>query len=202
MSKLCTETAGSRDDVSHQRIPQRLFLQNKKPSMAAHFLKKLGRTTAKLSRVGGETASNLVRQALLSTRTSNVNPTELVGRFDVHKRRMMMPFGKIRQRLDFLVVFAILYMSLVVPFRLAFDLPHGTVEYVIDRIIDIIFIVDLVANFNTVLETEYEDMYDSNRKRIALRYIRTWFIIDFVSSVPFDLFFRGNPESFRASKLV
>lgn len=52
-------------------------------------------------------------------------------------------------------------------------------------VIDTIFIVDVLVNFNTTFEMGYDVIYD--RKMIAQHYLRTRFTIDIVSAIPIDL---------------
>lgn len=53
-------------------------------------------------------------------------------------------------------------------------------------VIDVSFVIDLVSMFFTPIQTEFGILtYD--KKLIAISYLKFWFWIDFVSTVPFDL---------------
>lgn len=59
--------------------------------------------------------------------------------------------------------------------------------------IDTFFLVDIFVNFNTAFyEQEYELV--TSRKEIALNYLKSWFLLDFVSIIPTELFM-GSPPS-------
>jgi len=59
--------------------------------------------------------------------------------------------------------------------------------------IDIFFAIDILINFNSAIVNEKFELIES-RKEIAKIYIGSWFIIDLLSIVPFDLIVMGNGE--------
>lgn len=56
----------------------------------------------------------------------------------------------------------------------------------VDWIIDIIFIMDLFINFITAYEKR-DGLQETRIKKIAINYIRGWFIIDFLACIPVQL---------------
>ena len=55
-------------------------------------------------------------------------------------------------------------------------------------IVDAFFVMDIFVNFNTaVVVNELELITD--RKKIAIHYIKSWFLIDLLSVIPFDIIF-------------
>jgi len=52
--------------------------------------------------------------------------------------------------------------------------------------IDIFFFIDIVVNFNSAYIDESYEVID-DRKKIAHSYLVSWFLIDFLSIVPFEL---------------
>ena len=56
----------------------------------------------------------------------------------------------------------------------------------VDSIIDIIFIMDLFINFITAYEKR-DGLQETRIKKIAINYIRGWFIIDFLACIPVQL---------------
>ena len=72
------------------------------------------------------------------------------------------------------------------PFLMAFeDIEQNSPWFFTELVIDFLFMLDILVNFNSAY-------YDTNgnlvkdRKTIVISYIRTWFLIDFVASFPFD----------------
>lgn len=90
-----------------------------------------------------------------------------------------------RMSWDMLLMVLLFYISVSVPFSLG--LSSSEVLDVTDRIADMFFCCDVVLNFRTSY-ANYDETVVFDTKKIALKYLRTWFILDFVSSVPFDLF--------------
>ena len=52
--------------------------------------------------------------------------------------------------------------------------------------IDCFFFIDILVNFNSAYIDESYEVID-DRKKIAKSYIVSWFLIDFLSIVPFEL---------------
>ena len=55
--------------------------------------------------------------------------------------------------------------------------------------IDIFFAIDILMNFITAFENQYEEIID-DRFSIFNNYLTGWFIVDFVSVFPLDLIFQ------------
>ena len=55
-----------------------------------------------------------------------------------------------------------------------------------DLVIDFLFIFDISLNFFTAIEDDNGELI-TNHKTIILAYIKSWFLIDILSSVPISL---------------
>ena len=62
---------------------------------------------------------------------------------------------------------------------------------VIDLLVDVMFIIDILINFRTTYVNSNDEVI-SHPGRIAVHYLRGWFIIDVVAAIPFDLLFLGS----------
>ena len=56
-----------------------------------------------------------------------------------------------------------------------------------DTIVDILFICDLIINFISAYEKR-DGTSETRPKYIAMKYFKSWFIVDFISCIPVDLF--------------
>ncbi|CAG2119354.1 unnamed protein product, partial [Medioppia subpectinata] len=67
---------------------------------------------------------------------------------------------------------------------------------VVDLLVDVMFIVDILINFRTTYVNKNDEVV-SHPGKIALNYLRGWFLIDVVAAIPFDLLLFGsqNDES-------
>jgi hypothetical protein len=91
--------------------------------------------------------------------------------------------GKLRW--DLLLGFWIIYSTIMVPLRIGFSLEAEGVSSVIDLIGDIFFFLDIVVNFLTgYVDAEGYTIWDF--KIIGQKYLRGWFMVDFLSTFPFD----------------
>lgn len=82
----------------------------------------------------------------------------------------------------------ILFSVLVVPLRIGFalqDPPNMSFAYILDWIVDVMFGIDIIANFRTAYFDNHGVLV-TDLGRIRRNYMRGFFIIDFVSTVPFD----------------
>lgn len=57
---------------------------------------------------------------------------------------------------------------------------------VVDLCVDLFFFCDIVVNFRTTYIGK-NDALVTDPKKIALRYLRTYFIVDLVAAIPWDL---------------
>lgn len=94
------------------------------------------------------------------------------------------PYESWRMIWDILLILLILYTAFSVPFRLSWDIRDSIAIIVIDRTIDFAFLADIMINFNTAFERGTELVLD--RRQIIPHYFKGWFLLDFVSSFPFD----------------
>jgi len=53
------------------------------------------------------------------------------------------------------------------------------------------FIIDIVINFRTTFVNQQDEVV-SHPGKIALHYLRGWFVIDMVAAIPFDLIFMAK----------
>ena len=69
--------------------------------------------------------------------------------------------------------------------------------------IDLIFILEIMINFNTSYLND-EMKYETNRSAIAINYLRSWFLIDFVSVLPklMSIFLPSGSSSANSLKMV
>lgn len=71
---------------------------------------------------------------------------------------------------------------LILPVRLAFESdPNSMLP--LDITVDSLFFIDIVMNFITAFEDE-RGIVIVDKKKIAQAYLKGWFLIDFVSTIP------------------
>jgi len=103
---------------------------------------------------------------------------------------------------DILMMILLFYISLGLPYSLGFGQPQTLKD--IDGVLDFVFCFDILLNFRTsyVGSTDTTDTVILDGNKIALRYVKSWFFLDFFSSVPFDLLTAGLMPSFQPARLL
>lgn len=95
-----------------------------------------------------------------------------------------------RQAWDFIMLPFFFVIAIVVPYRIGFDIdvPVGSFGFWLDALIDLYFAVDIVVNFRTAYYDDTGKLV-TDLRMIAKKYLKTWFMIDFVSCVPIGYIF-------------
>ena len=105
---------------------------------------------------------------------------------------LLFPDNKHKQRWDLWVSFLVILSCILTPWRIAFiDSDDSFWWILLDTLIDTFFLVDIVLNFFTVYTNSYED-YETDRRKIAFKYLRGWFIFDLIAILPIQYFFTAG----------
>nr|XP_053642214.1 potassium voltage-gated channel unc-103-like isoform X11 [Cherax quadricarinatus] len=106
---------------------------------------------------------------------------------------------------DWIILLLVIYTAIFTPYVAAFLLneqeaarksnqnQYDSPIVIIDLIVDIMFMVDIVINFRTTY-VNHNDEVVSHPGKIALHYLRGWFLIDVVAAIPFDLLLVTDSE--------
>ena len=98
------------------------------------------------------------------------------------------PFSTFRWYWDIIMVIFITTHVLLLPVSIAFvdqDLSPGWLA--LNCVSDAVFILDILLNFRTgVIDFNRQEEVILDKKVIRQRYLRGWFVIDCLSSLPFD----------------
>ena len=87
-------------------------------------------------------------------------------------------------------VLLVFYVSLALPYQVAFLMDYmDSGLSIMDFFIDCFFLADIVVNFRTAILHDGELV--SNPYAVAREYMRLWFWLDLISSIPFDWFLGG-----------
>ncbi|CAH2068590.1 unnamed protein product, partial [Iphiclides podalirius] len=103
---------------------------------------------------------------------------------------------------DWLILILVIYTAIFTPYVAAFQLNEPDFDkrsrsfgedpiVVIDMIVDVTFIIDILINFRTTYVNAADEV-ESDPAKIAMHYLRGWFIIDLVAAIPFDLLLFGT----------
>merc|ERR1719498_505134 len=97
------------------------------------------------------------------------------------------------------MVLLLAYVSVSLPFSFGF----GTVSTIeaMDNVCDAFFLFDIVLNFRTSYIDSDECLVLSG-KRITKHYLKTWFTLDLVSSMPWDSVSAGLLPGLQAARVL
>jgi len=111
---------------------------------------------------------------------------------------------------DWVVLFLVMYTAIITPYMAAFVLTReankkgrGTATtinieddplVIVDYIVDVMFIIDIFINFRTTF-VDCNDEVVSDPCRVAVNYMKGWFMVDLLAAIPFELLIMiGNTD--------
>lgn len=108
----------------------------------------------------------------------------------------------LRMTWDILMMLLLFYIALSLPYSMGFGQSKTLQD--LDGILDFVFCFDILLNFRTsyAINVAGNDVVILDGKKIACRYAKSWFFLDFMSSVPFDLLTAGLMPSFQPARLL
>lgn len=101
---------------------------------------------------------------------------------------------------DWLILAFVIYTAIEIPFDVTFVIPRQT-EVKTSRfgalaalspiaignlIVDLLFIIDIPINFRSAVVNKVTEEVIANPKKIAILYLKSWFMVDFVAAIPFE----------------
>ena len=93
----------------------------------------------------------------------------------------------------YLMQTALLYTAFAVPVDVAFGNSNEVVE-ALDITINLLFVADLFFNFVQAFENEDKNI-EFRLKQIAVKYVKSWFFIDFIACVPINLILEAQADN-------
>ncbi|XP_037319632.2 potassium voltage-gated channel subfamily H member 4-like isoform X1 [Pungitius pungitius] len=115
----------------------------------------------------------------------------------VQKSRFILLHYSISKALwDWLILLATFYVAVTVPYNVSFTPYDDTVTaarstIVSDIVVEMLFITDIVLNFRTTYVSQSGQVVYEARS-ICIHYATTWFFVDLVAALPFDLLYAFN----------
>ncbi|XP_068607748.1 potassium voltage-gated channel subfamily H member 5 [Brachionichthys hirsutus] len=88
---------------------------------------------------------------------------------------------------DWVILVLTFYTAIMVPYNVSFKTKQNNIVWlVLDSVVDVIFLVDIVLNFHTTFVGPGGEVV-SDPKLIRMNYLKTWFVIDLLSCLPYDI---------------
>uniref|UniRef100_A0A674N6C0 Cyclic nucleotide-binding domain-containing protein n=1 Tax=Takifugu rubripes TaxID=31033 RepID=A0A674N6C0_TAKRU len=100
------------------------------------------------------------------------------------------PYSDFRFYWDFTMLLFMVGNLIIIPVGITFFKEETTTPWIIFNVVsDTFFLMDLVLNFRTGIIIEDNSDIILDPKTIKKKYLKTWFIVDFISSIPVDYIF-------------
>ncbi|RWS02377.1 hypothetical protein B4U79_06248 [Dinothrombium tinctorium] len=98
---------------------------------------------------------------------------------------------------DFCMLLLLVANLIVLPVAISFFRNESIRWIVFNCLSDTIFLLDIIVNFRTgIMNPDLPEQVILDPKQIARTYVRTWFFLDLISSIPLDyIFLIFNPEN-------
>lgn len=165
-----------------------MTLQAGKPARGASPAAQLGASKRhQLSRTGTFTLPRSPGSGREGSKRSRAGLYQL-GLVEEEKlpRFIFRPESSWRLQWDVWASALIVYSTIVVPFRICFEVELDTTGQILEYIlVDLMFFVDIVLTFRTAFWND-DEVLVTHWKPIAKRYLRSWFVVDALSTLPID----------------
>ena len=110
---------------------------------------------------------------------------------------ILHPESQYRLFWDIVTALLVLVLIWLIPFYIGFNTWSSDTMNALSVFMDVWFICDVFLNFRTGFVDHGATIMDSNK--IAKHYLKSWFVIDFFASVPWEVFV-GSSEEVRTGK--
>ena len=103
---------------------------------------------------------------------------------------LFRPSSAFKIKWDIIVIILSIWNSIEIPFEFAFpeSFEGATTINGIDKVIDALFVFDILVNFRTMYVDPKTDLMIDDPKKISKNYIQGRFWVDLVASIPFEVF--------------
>ncbi|CAH2046223.1 unnamed protein product [Thlaspi arvense] len=123
------------------------------------------------------------------------------------RKHIISPFNPKYRAWELWLVVLVIYSAWICPFQFAFITYKKDAIFIIDNIVNGFFAIDIVLTFFVAYLDSHSYLLVDNPKKIAIRYLSTWFAFDVCSTAPFQplslLFnYNGSELGFRILSML
>ena len=123
----------------------------------------------------------------LTQKSKALNESTVLTEKNYISKTVFNPNGTFISVWNVIMAVILLYTAIVDPFVLSYlNTTVWDTLFIIGVVFDMAFLLDMIFTFNTAYYDE-DNQIIGTRKKIALKYLKSWFILDISSSVPFSL---------------
>ncbi|OMJ72010.1 hypothetical protein SteCoe_29654 [Stentor coeruleus] len=145
----------------------------------------------------GDTKTIFHKDEIISKLIKNHGVTETLMYIDHLSSFMFHPNNKFREAWNGMISMLLLYTATIMPLSMAFFESDSQDQwYYLDLILDVLFFCDILVTLNTAYFDQCGVLI-SKRSTIFWKYFKSWFWIDLVSCIPFNLI-SGSRRSYNS----
>ncbi|XP_059526151.1 potassium voltage-gated channel subfamily H member 4 isoform X1 [Myotis daubentonii] len=183
--------SGSHGDSNHENS-----LGRRGASSRLRFARRQNRTV--LRRLTGHFGRR--GQGSMKTNRNVFEPKPSVPEYKVASvggsRCLLLHYSVPKAVWDGLILLATFYVAVTVPYNVCFlgddDTPITSRHTLVSDIaVEMLFILDIILNFRTTYVSQSGQVVSAPRS-IGLHYLATWFFVDLIAALPFDLLYIFN----------
>lgn len=97
-----------------------------------------------------------------------------------------MPSSQLKTIWNIIVILLLVYTSTFVPYQVAFVDEDTFMMTAFNSLVDVLFGVDIIINFLSAYESNNQTV--TNLPDIARNYVKGWFVLDFIATIPTQAF--------------
>ncbi|XP_068596052.1 potassium/sodium hyperpolarization-activated cyclic nucleotide-gated channel 3-like [Brachionichthys hirsutus] len=118
------------------------------------------------------------------------------------------PYSDFRFYWDLTMLLLMVGNLIIIPVGITFFKDEHTPPWIVFNVVsDTFFLVDLVLNFRTGIVKEDNTEIILDPQRIKIKYLKSWFVVDFISSIPVDYIFlivetRINSDFYKTARAL
>ncbi|MBN3313811.1 KCNH4 protein, partial [Atractosteus spatula] len=111
-------------------------------------------------------------------------------------RFILLHYSMFKALWDWMILLATFYVAVTVPYNVCFtaydDSDSASRSTIVsDIVVEMLFILDIILNFRTTYVSQSgQVVYDA--RSICIHYAATWFFVDLIAALPFDLLYAFN----------
>jgi potassium voltage-gated channel Eag-related subfamily H protein 7 len=116
---------------------------------------------------------------------------------------LIMPETALMQKWDMVILSCLFFTATVTPYEVAFMDTEINGMFFVNRLVDLCFLLDMFLNFILMYHNEDGRLIRS-RRLITKRYLKGWFLLDFITILPYDsakFIFSGDISALRLVRL-
>ncbi|CAK9327570.1 unnamed protein product [Citrullus colocynthis] len=127
---------------------------------------------------GGALQSTFLSPELLPSLGASINQTTTL------RKHIISPFDPRYRAWEMWLVVLVIYSAWICPFEFAFLPYKQNALFIIDHFVNAFFAIDIILTFFVAYLDSQSYLLIDHPKKIALRYLSTWFIFDVCSTAP------------------